>query len=194
MTADPRDIFGDDDQEGFPFQARLINENTIVVDAPTLDYSERGGDEEYIAETLNIADEDDKVVIEAFDNGTQSFEDLQVPNKMQYLIRFPKNQVCLNAEVLEVHTGQQNGILTMEGIPIQAYVANLNENPQTVTVENEMGAEEEQQVWIKNFCGRLAWRIADLNQSTRKARREKTKQKAQTKAATAFMKRMNLNG
>jgi hypothetical protein len=73
IKVDPWDALGDGEEyDGFEYQACLLTKKSIVVDAPTRDFHEAGGDDDLIATMLNADKPEDEVLIDAFENATEN--------------------------------------------------------------------------------------------------------------------------
>ncbi|CAB9505795.1 hypothetical protein SEMRO_244_G097060.1 [Seminavis robusta] len=195
MKVDPHDVFGaDDEEEGFPYQARVLTNDTIVIDAPLKGHQAMGGYDEAIGKMLNEKNEDDKVLLEAFQNGRVEFERAVAAhgkvNKMVYRLKFSGRDVELSAEALDIHPKNDTHVLQMEALPLSVPVVHLNSTPKktTMVVEEETEMEEEVYVIDHFWAGNLIWRVADKSQSTRKAKGGK-KGKSKTDAAAAMFGR-----
>jgi hypothetical protein len=163
MRVNPADVRGH-----FKFRASVLNETTVIVTAPALDYHDAGGDAlaEQAAQT-NKPDPrtDNEVIWEALINGRLGFQKLNIENKMEYHLHF-KGGVQLSSEVLLVHEGKRD-YMTLEALNVSvssAPEAQLDEYGNFVTTPDGFRVA----VVNKFFVGSLVWRVADVSHPTRK--------------------------
>jgi hypothetical protein len=193
---DPRSILGTGGDTGhenaFPFEFRLVNDRTIVVTAPALDYHDEGGDDATIDRFLDAEDINDNVVWEAIQHARRHHKDLNLPeNKMYYQLNFP-SKVTLSSEVLTINDDKKNGLLTIGGIPTTVEVDALNDaGPEFVDYTDDNGAQTQYVVQNRYFCGCIYAMVADLSQGTRKLRGDE-EETPPTAAAAAMFGRMRI--
>lgn len=195
MRVDPRDCLGGANQLGaFPFQARLLDKTTILVTAPALDHHDMGSDDALIdAMTDAATNHEDWVLTEAVANFSESFKQTKIENKMFYRLEF-SGGVDLASEVLECHAGNLDGLLSMEGLPLSVPVPALHGGHEytDTNVVDQAGNPHILRTIHKYFCGVLFWRVADTAMGTRRIRLEDAQ--TATAAATAMLRRVNING
>ena len=215
MRPNPVDVFGDGGKyKGFPFKATLYTSKSITVEAPAVDYSDAGNDDDAFRDLLGITDDEilaervpanratlaqkkvfNDVILGAFENATNSFVEKVAKkgrNKMQYVLQFP-NTVELSAEVLDVHKNKKDNELHMEGLPVKTDIDKDNQLDDagdlpkiTMEVEN---MDVEVSVWSTHSAPRLVWRIADLSKESRqRGRVDSDSEDSATEAAKAMQK------
>jgi hypothetical protein len=163
MRVNPQDV-----RDGFRFRASVLNETTVIVTAPALDFHDAGGDEqsETAAHALKPDPRNDNEVIwEALMNGRLEFKNLNIANKMEYHLRF-NGGVQLSSEVLLVHAGKLD-YMTLEALNVsveKAPVPLVDEHGNFVTTPDGYRVATVD----KFFVGSLLWRVADVSNATRK--------------------------
>ena len=115
----------------FEFKAWLVNNHTVVVTAPLLDYHDAGNDMETIQALLDGDLLDDWVVLEALLNFSVSLCEKKKDNLMHYHLDFgPGVNLC--SECLAAHNGLTNGLLHAEGLPVSVSVPALSNGQEYV--------------------------------------------------------------
>ena len=67
------DVLGEGDKARFKHRCRHANKKTLVIDAPAVDFSDMGNDDDIIRAILT--DRGDDIVMDAFDNSRNGYED-----------------------------------------------------------------------------------------------------------------------
>ena len=207
MAVDPRDVLGPDppgtgSSVGFRFAARVTSPTTITVTAPIMDYHDRGFDLEAVRDSLvEPITADDIVMIEALRHSANEFNKTMSEHKntMHYVLDFGPN-VKLSSKVLEIHSGKADGLMSEEAIctfvelpclgPTDELGWAYDEDGNPIQLPN--GSYAQAEVVRKYWCGRLCWRVADLQLGSRKQRLETGE--VPTDAAAAMMRGLRMGG
>ncbi|MGL5934936.1 MAG: hypothetical protein ACRCZI_04860, partial [Cetobacterium sp.] len=189
MEIDPRDA-------AFKFEASVINENTIVVTAPALDFHDLGGDKDLdrvaIMTKENDLRQDNTVIQEAYVHGRNDFKSRNIENKIHYHLTFTGN-VLLSSEVLRVHEGKR-GKMLLEGFSVYCDLPNFSGPYEWLDERgNPMVDDQGLQIMLmyQFYRGTILWRVANTASSTRK-HDTGTREDTPTDAFSALFGNMNV--
>jgi hypothetical protein len=196
MHVDPRDVLGAGPPHAqFEFQAKVTGKSQVTVTAPLLSHHDMGHDDHLVEAMTRPNNLEEEIFLEALKNQRVAFEKSKAQNTMHYVLDFGPN-VHLCAEYLEQHRGRNFGDMNMEALPLcvpfdglgtfQTHVLDRNGDPYGVDQGGPFLCEGR----YRYFCGVLYWRIADVNQDTRKTRVAAVAR--DTQAATKMLERMNI--
>ncbi|CAB9520236.1 hypothetical protein SEMRO_1085_G239570.1 [Seminavis robusta] len=154
MKVDPRDALGVPDLDpplaAFPFKAFIMpgEKNVLIVEAPLVEYSERGGDDEDLR-TLLRKREGTLPIMDSLDNARKNFEQrhglvhdeeeevhqseenpYKVPKKY-YKLAFSAG-VKLSSKELLIHEGKRPGELKLEGMTVYTKLAKVKNRAYSV--------------------------------------------------------------
>lgn len=220
MRVHPCDAIGHGDHPPFEFKAKLDDTQTVTIEGPVLDYTDKGGDDDevrdYLLEDADPEDmdsqgdpkmnEEDEVMMEAFDNARNNLEE-RIENevlapKKEWKLMFPSD-VHLSKAVLDVHKPyKESDRLHMRALPIEYELLNAAVNPNdlswedvekhTVAMHDDQGKEVQQDVFFYAqptvSVMRFAIYFADLNKDSRLGK--KIIKAADTMGTTAMMAAM----
>jgi hypothetical protein len=188
----PVDIQGDARRyAGFDFKCVHYSSKSVTVEAPCLDYSDAGADDEAIIELVTEPDpdqldtevlEEERKEAEAIEEAVNNARNLfienviarKLPNKMQYVLQW-SGDVQLDAKVLNCNEGMTNNELRPQTFSIKTDIDADNqfdehENLPKIVVEKR-GGEVEIETWSTHSAPRIIWKIADLAKEARKSTR-----------------------
>ena len=192
MRVHPCDVLGEPTMKlpRFIYKCRRLTSTTLVVEAPTLDFSDVGHDDEVIREILENRT-DGPVIMDGLDNSRSDIEarmDAEhnpMTGKMQYHLVFP-DHCSLDETVLEKHKGMSNSELKMEALPLSRSITRL-----ATKKKGADGMEVDQHTGFA--APRIFWRVADLNkESQKKGRANRADEHDDDAFASDFMDGVNI--
>jgi hypothetical protein len=193
MEVDPRDL-------KFNFQASVLNDTTIVVTAPALDYHETGGDA--AADTQAITDKanprrDNDVIYEALVHARNEFktkiQDLSLTNQMTYHLKF-KDGTMLSSEALECNENERDK-MAVEALNVVVDMSDIIADAWALDEHGTRMVEDGHLVKLRHmiYKGCLIWRVADKAHGTRK-HDAGARDTAPSDAFTAMFGNLNVGG
>jgi hypothetical protein len=200
MEVCPRDVlgtgaYGMPSTGQFEFVASITAKNQVSIEAPILNYTSRGGDDDAIELLLQQDNLHDNVFWEALQNQRREWAKSKRENKMVYILDFGPN-VELSSKVLEIHKHKTDGTLYEEAMPITVPVGAFPSNERVPVLDKHgnqyviKGHKISTPVVFKYFAGMIYWCVADRKQDSRKAKVADAN--SDTAAADAMFKRMGL--